>query len=217
MAAPRQLSTEYLILRKTPYSETSLVVAGISPELGQLHFLASGARRISRRHVPSVDVFRLFRVEFREGKTDLHRWQSADLVQSYGGVARDMGHFETAAWLARFALDNVMDGIAHPRFFRAMLVALERLSAPEGTVSSVTPEAVRCAAIVGAGLVFVEENGTLPEYLDSPRSAAQTRQLLSMAMGEAAPPPLTDENWTQLRTWLTALLIQAECRVPDRG
>ena len=41
--------TEFLILRKTPFSDSSLVVAGISPEHGQIHFMVRGARKLGKR------------------------------------------------------------------------------------------------------------------------------------------------------------------------
>ena len=41
--------TRYMILRKTPFRDTSLVVAGVSADYGRLDFVLKGARAISTK------------------------------------------------------------------------------------------------------------------------------------------------------------------------
>ena len=213
MDPARQISTDFLVLRKTPFSETSLVVAGIAPELGQVHFLVRGARRLGKRQYPLVDLFRLLHVRCRATSAELHHWQAADLVRDFGAVARDVGTFRTAAWLARFALANVPEGMPSPRFFHAMLTALQRLAD-----ASATPPAAVCishAAVLGACLTFLDESGVLPDYRDEPETARRCRLLLSMGLGENGVPELSQQTWEQLRRWVESILRWAEYTVPD--
>ena len=210
----RDISTDFLVLRKTPFSDTSLVVAGISPDQGQLHFLAQGALRLGKRDFPTVDIFRVLRVQFRPGRGELHRWRSVELAADYSGVARNLAAFRQAGWLARFALANVVPGMAHPHFYAALLVAFARL-ADTTDPAETAADASRHASVTGACLVFLEESGLLSSYEHDPVAARQGRELLRLGLGEADMPALTAETWARLHDWLIALLRHAECTVPD--
>jgi len=211
MPSATPISTDYLILRKTPYSDTSLVVAGVSPEHGQLHFLVRGGRRVSKRQFPVADVFRVVSVQYREGRGELYSWRSAELVTDFMGVARNVKAFQTAGWLARFALANVPPAMAVPRFYGAMLTALQRLADPEQAGDPLG----RQAALVGACIVYLDENGLLPERPDNPRAAERRRALLDMGAGAAAPPPLDPDVWSRVQARAFALLDDAGCVLPE--
>lgn len=207
------ISTDVLVLRKTPYSDTSLIIAGLSPEHGQIHLLARGARRTGKRDFPVVDLFRVIRVEFRQGKGELYTLRSADLVADFAGVARHMEAFDAAGWLARLALGNVMQGVAHPRFFKALTVALERLARPQA--GGALHPGLRRGCVVGCALILLDESGLLPDYHGNQQAADQCRQLLRAAVGDADLPQITEATWDRLHTWTFSLLHYAECKVPD--
>ena len=204
---------EFLVLRKTPYSESSLVVAGIAPEQGLLQFLVRGARKVGRRSFPSVDVFRTLRVQFRAGRSSLLSWHTAELAVDYARVARDITAFNAAAWLARFALANVMPNSAHERFFGAMCVALQRLATGQG--EGCRGEQLALAARVCACLVYLDEAGLLPAFADDARSAHQCAVLLAAGAGERTLPVVGPETWQALFEWTSSMLRQAECVVPN--
>jgi len=211
MPTASTIEAQFLVLRKTPYAETSLIVAGISPSHGQLHFLVRGGRRTGRRQFPLVDIFRLLRVQFRPGRGELYTWQAADAVAEFSGVASYPVAFRTAAWLAAFALGNVEANTPNPRFFRALCVALKRLSELAG------PEAVAplaAAAVVGTALVFLDENGLLAHYTGDPQQEQRRELLLNMGHGDCQPPTLSLDDWHRLRTWAVALLHHSDSRVP---
>lgn len=212
------VTTQFLVLRKTPYSETSLVLAGLSPDVGQVHFLVRGARRLGRRQFPVADLFRILNVQYRCGRGELHSWQSAEVATDFSGVARDARAFAVAGWLARFALGNVTGEVPHPRFFAALQVALGRLvqaaaSAPADAATAVA--ALTAPVMVGAGMVFLDEHGLLPDYVDQPRLARQREWLLAMGAGAAEPRPLPPEDWDRLRDWVFHMLRFSDCRVPN--
>ena len=212
MPEQSEIRTPYLILRKTGYSETSLIVAGITPESGRVHFLVRGARRLGRRQFPVVDLFRVLDVVYRAGRGDLHRWRAAALQEDFARLGRSFAAFCAAGWLARLALDNVMPNVPHPRFFTALLCSLRRLSGP-------VPDAdaglfLLTAAKLGPALVFLEENGSLPVGTGSAPAAAPTAALLDMALGAGPVPTLPAATWDRLWDWMLQLLRQSECRIP---
>jgi hypothetical protein len=198
------------VLRKTPYAEASLVVAGISPEFGQLHFMVRGSRRLGRRSFPLVDLFRVLEVQYRPGKGDLLTWSSAELAADYAGVARDPETFEAAGWLAKFALSNVPAQVEHARFFQAMQVGLGRL---QSAVRRPDAAAVAAAVRIGVCLVFLDESGQLPDYAHRPEQAAKREFLLRMALGEEAIPERSLPDWQRLEVWTLTQLRQAECHL----
>ena len=83
--------TRYMILRKTPFRDTSLVVAGISADHGRLDFVLKGARAIGKRQFPTADVFREFLLEFRPSRRpdSMPSLVALDLVADHDGIARD--------------------------------------------------------------------------------------------------------------------------------
>jgi recombinational DNA repair protein (RecF pathway) len=214
MDARPQIETRFLVLRLTPYSDTSLIVAGLSPELGQLHFLVRGAKRLGPKRFPLLDLFRVLQVSYRDTGAEMHRLGGADLVADHAGVARTLTAFQTAGWLARFALANTPAGLGQEALFEALCVGLGRLA-------SLTPAddavAVADAVVVGVLLAYLQEGGWLAEQTGDERAARQCQCLLAMAAGRAEPPRLTAANWHDLRRWAASLAQAAECQMPERG
>lgn len=208
------IETEFLVLRLTPYSDTSLVAAGISPSQGRLGFLVRGARRLGPRQFPVLDLFRVLRITYRDTRAELHRLTSADLVADHGRLAQSFPSFKAAEWLARFALVNVLPGVGHEALFTALRIGLGRLA------KQVPPEAVQAQAdsvVTGVLLAYLQEAGWLADYEQGEASGRQCRTLLEMASGRQPPPQLTPGNWHDLRHWAASLARAAECEVPDQA
>lgn len=193
--------TEALILRKTAYSESSIIIAALTPQLGQRHFLAKGARKTGKRRFPAIDLFRHVRLHYRPARTsDLHTLGEVDGIAAFNGVAQRPEHFSVAGELARFCLANTVDMVPAPQLFAAMLGALRRLAGPP--FPGMVP-ALRLAV----PLVCLQEHGLLPDYRDTPDAARQLRRLMAVATDPDAPlPDYTEAVWTRLAQWLDALL-----------
>lgn len=205
------LETEFLVLRKTPYSDTSLIVAGIAPHEGQVHLLVRGGRRLGSRRFPIVDVFRVLNVQYRRSQSRLISLRSAELQEDFLGICQCPEHLLAAGRLARFALDNTHRELASPLFFEAFLQALRRLAGSYvGEGPDVPAEALVDATMVSVLVVFLAEHGLLPTE-DDPRKAVQQKQLLDAALGRVPAPCLTPERWHALRDWCAALARYSGC------
>lgn len=214
MTASRQdYHSDVIVLRKTPYSDTSLIVAGLTPERGQIHFLIRGGRRISRKQFPVVDLFRLLSVDYREGRGELCNLGGAELVEDYSGVAHSVRCYRAASWLGAFSLRNILSGMEHPSYFSALRIGLGRLSsmALSGNVSE---SAVR-AVVVGLCVVYLEEGGWLDVSDGAGSVGERCRALLAMALGAGPAPRLTAESWDGLLRWVFGCVREADCDVPD--
>lgn len=194
----------FLVLRKTPYQSSSLIVSGLSPELGQMGFFIRVPGLKSKKAFSSFDLFQLLRVNFRKGKGELFYCEEAECLADYSALASSYENFQAACWMAKFALGNVLPGLSHPRFFAAMLVALRRLSSREQSPAAV---------LTGLSLTWLEEAGCLNSITFSAAEMAQCQFLLQMAAG-GDMPVLEEENWQQLWLWSFSQLRLCECHIP---
>lgn len=203
-------TTHFIVLRKTPYGESSVVAAGLSEGEGRMAFLVRGARRLGRREYPVVDLFRCLRVRFRSGtRSSLHRWFGADGVDDFGALARHSRRYLCAAALARFLLRETAEGAPMPQTYTALHAGLRRLAeAAPNTHEDILLPAVR----VGILLTFLHENGELDVDSFRGKDEEQLQLLLRMAAGEERVPRLTPSTWCRLDKWTRRLLESADYR-----
>jgi len=200
------LATDFVVLRKTPYGDSRLIVAGISPDQGQLAFIVPNPLPGSKSGFPHLDLFRWVKIAYRPSSGKLHHCQDADLVQDFSGLTRNYPSFQAACWIAQFTLANVQPETTPEHYFHALTVALRRLAEPNAQ-----PDPV----LTGVAVAFLFEEGWLDGYQQSDQLMEQCKQLLLMSAG-APPPKLTPPCWSQLFAWTCQLLAQSDCTVPTR-
>lgn len=208
------IETEFLVLRKTDYSETSLILAGLSPDCGQIHFLARGARKLGKKSFPVADLFRVLQVKYTPGKSDLHTWRDVEMVRDFSSLVTRVRAYNAASWLAGFALHNTAGDSPVPRFYRALTLALERLQKAAAAPAAATDANIMLAPVVCAGVVYLDENGLLPDYRGKPDARHRRDILLAAGDGIGEFPRIPAKNWKTLFGWLERTLIRQECRLP---
>jgi recombinational DNA repair protein (RecF pathway) len=196
---------DFLVLRVTQYGENSLIAAGVSPEQGRLSFMVHGGRGSGRRGVSPFRLFSRLHLVYTPSTRELQKCTSAELVGDYGGVSQDYGRYACACWLSQFSLANVLPGLSLEYYFRSLAVGLERLSANRSVPTA--------AVLTGILLVYMQENGFLPQMEGDPKGQSQCQLLLQMALGGDIPA-LQEQNWLALRDWTIGLLRQTDCIVP---
>jgi DNA repair protein RecO len=202
------IQTEGLVLRQTPYSETSLIVVLLTADHGQVHVMLKGARRSGRRSFPAVDLFRCVRVIYRPSRSgDLHTAREAELVTAHDSIASRRRAYAAAGWLARTTLQNTIDGQPAPRVYDALLRAFGRLADP--ATSTVEPVAL------AVGFVILAEHGLLPDLSADPAREAQMAAVLAYAAAADAPcPDFPADTWLRLLAWLGTHLDRAGMKPP---
>ena len=196
------------MLRKTPYSESSLVIATLS-ENGQQHFILRGALQTGKRRFPAVDLFRLIRVVYRPAaRSDLHTAREAECLDAYSQISRHAAHYQAAGWLSRLVLDNSGLEDPMPKLHAALAAAFRRLD-------SATPAA--CLPIMlGTTFVLLHESGNLPAFDDQPEIRRQVEQMRECAVDPATPYPNYEAAvWRRLRDWIQMFLLQHNFKVPQ--
>lgn len=196
--------TQFLVLRKTVYLGQSLIVTGVSPQHGQMSFFIRGQYGV-RGKFQYFDLFRLLQVQYRRSSGDLCYCENAEICSDFGQVAQFYPNYQASCWIAKFGLDNILPALEIPRFFTALVVALQRLA---------ERRQAREGVLTGAALVYLDEGGWLNDRPLTPRERAQCQLLLQMAAG-GAMPALEPANWQSLWQWSYFQLAQCDCRLPS--
>ena len=175
--------TRYMILRKTPFRDTSLVVAGISADYGRLDFVLKGARAIGKKQFPTADVFREYLLEFRPARRaeSMPTLVSLDLTASHDGIAQSMDCYLAACSFAAETLRRAQPMLEMPltwQAFSVMLTRMERMLSPK-------------IPLMLARLAVLREHGMLSDVVPYPDLIAP---LFRCAVEADAPWPEIDET-----------------------
>ena len=96
-------STQGIILRLRPLTETSLIVNWLTPELGRITTVAKGARRTKSPFGGKLDLFYTADFSFsRNRRSELHLLREASLKETHGAIRRDIGKLRQASYAVAF-------------------------------------------------------------------------------------------------------------------
>lgn len=194
-------STSMIVLSRTPYRESSLIVVGISPDYGRLQLVCSKAQKISGADYPLVDLFRELSVEFTESKSALKNARELDLLAANYHLPEIPVNYRLAGKMAAFLLANIKDDLPMPYTYDSLSWILAHLS-------NETPEDIRwtpmqCAVVLKAA--FLCENGLLPQSTDE-RSTAFLENVVAAGIDKSSLPRCPAEYWAQLNDWLGRIM-----------
>jgi DNA repair protein RecO len=187
--------TNFIILRKTPYHETSLIIAGISRQYGRIDLLVKGAKKISSKSLPSIDLFREIEITVNPKKEGLQAIYSAELISNFDNIAMRKNSYLDACEISKFTLRNSHPMVPTPLMYQAIKTAFQSLSnSGERLLSPLVK------------LVFLEEHGLLPELSPEQKSESKVLgELLSAAKGLSSFPSITPEYMRDIINWIEAL------------
>ena len=198
------LETDFIVLRKTQYGDSKLIVNGLTPT-GRLSFIVYGAIGSGKRGGLVFELFRHLHVSYAETDRELQKCKDAEILADYSSLVRDFDSYSAACWLSQFSLANMPSGLDCQCFFESIRIGLERLA---------NQTTLPAAIVTGIVLVYLREGGWLSDYEDSPQSARQIQILLDMALGGDIPR-LAKDNWEALHKWTLDLLsLNDGCIMP---
>ena len=196
------VSTDLLVLRKTPYKETSLIINTLSRDYGRLDFIVQGGKRVSKKSFPVIDLFREIHAEFKMNESGFNKLYSKELVANHDAIVNYPDNYLAACEITKFLSANTQPHLAVPMLYTAAKNSLAQLS--------VCKQAVPWAAIVK--LVYLFEQGLLPELLGgegSRESEESKRELLDriicFALGKLDVPEINLNYWRILGEWVDSL------------
>ncbi len=194
--------TSLIVLRRIPYSETSLVANCLSPDLGRVDILVKGALRMEKRKFPEIDLFNEIAVFFRESRSGtLHTLTKSELLASALEIADHPANLASAMDIARFILANTHFNMHTPRLYKAMRTMIADLMTADAGASWRT--FIR--------LVYLDEQGFLPNYdgkTESANFAKMLHDVFSFCDRKIPMKPnLTAKYIEKLRAWTGSVCL----------
>ncbi|HJO95185.1 MAG TPA: recombination protein O N-terminal domain-containing protein [Victivallales bacterium] len=193
--------TEVIILRKIPYSETSLIINSLSPEYGRLDFIIKGARRISKKSFPEIDIFRKLKIEFKEiaMSKNLISPLSFDLIEDNDRIAGYPEAISRIYKIISFILKNIHAGVScrfvYDAFDNMLCKTSEGKEYPFFLIK----------------LIYLYENGLLPNELSVSDKDNKNKKILNLlinsAIGKIDTLKLPDEYVQSLNKWVNNLCL----------
>lgn len=200
------VSGTFIVLRKVPYLESSLIISGLSPEYGRIDFLIKGERRISKKKSPEVDLFRVFNVEYAEKHSSLLNPLLMEYVKNYDRIAYYPERLTELSTTVNFLLRNEHYGVSCKLVYSALINHLERVIQKSHT------------SIMYIKLAYLFENGLLSHSLTSSendgeiRAQAAVKMILAFAVGatDKLNLSLSQEYSSRLEKWIESLCASGD-------
>ena len=190
--------TNLIVLRKTQYRESSIIVAGLAPELGRMDVVVKGAKKLTKKSFPSVDLFREISIEISNRKNSLHSVYSADLISNNDNIASFHSNYLIACDISKFILRSSHPELASPMLYKALKNIFHTLS-----IDKCEPYYLSLIK-----LIFLHEHGILPQFSESEKEQKNLlSQLLNHALGNGELPELDDKYWKELDKWIDQCLL----------
>src|SRR3954467_13489483 len=92
-------STQGIVLRTYPLTETSLIVHWLTPDLGRIATVAKGARRPKSTFRGKLDLFYFADFSFaRSAKSELHNLREVVLRDTHAALRKDFTRLQQASY-----------------------------------------------------------------------------------------------------------------------
>ena len=128
------LKSPGLILKKTPFSDSSLILKVYTCESGLITLIAKGAKRPKSKFHGLLDFFTLDQFVYpAKSKTEIHTLMEADLIRDFPRLKSDPARQSLAHVFLELYLRYVPEPARSPPHFELLLERLERIDeAPAG-------------------------------------------------------------------------------------
>ncbi|MFQ5748586.1 MAG: DNA repair protein RecO [Planctomycetota bacterium] len=120
-----------IVLRRWPYSETSLVLRALTPASGTVSLFARGVHRMKSGQLGVLDTWALIHAEYGEGEhSDLHPLYRSSLEHRFSGISENPDRIVAAAVRAELAELAAPPGSPSEPAFLYLLEGLQELDRP---------------------------------------------------------------------------------------
>ncbi|HRR28232.1 MAG TPA: DNA repair protein RecO [Victivallales bacterium] len=194
--------TQAIVLRKVPYSESSLIISCLTPDYGRLDLMVKGARRIQKKKYPEFDIFNELQVFFVESLSgNIHNINSSELVNSGINIANNPQNFKKALSIVKFILNNTHFNMRTSRLYLALRKMIADMS-----INIVFNEWE-----LFIKLTYLSEEGFLPKF-DNDEKFAKFADFLTKLNAycedkNVEKPQLTENYIEKLIKWVDNICI----------
>ena len=194
-------STPLIVLSRTPYRESSLIIVGLSPDYGKLQLICNGALKSAVSGGVTADLFRELSVEFTRSRSSLLNLREMELISANDKLADLPVNWRLAGKMAAFLLANIKEDLPMPYTYDSFSSVLKHLSGTMPEEERWTP--MQCAVVLKTA--FLCENGLLPQNTDE-KSTAFLENVVAAGIDNSALPRCPMEYWAKLNDWLGTVI-----------
>jgi DNA repair protein RecO (recombination protein O) len=205
-------STQGIILRTRPFTETSLLVDWLTSDLGRLHTVARGARRPKSPFRGRLDLF--FEADLslvRSRTSSLHTLREVVVRETHGLLRSGLEPLRQASYAAALIEQTTERDAPLPAVFELLRGFLAGLSGAPGS---------KCA-LFAFELKLLRELGLQPDLSSAsltPGARQAADRLLQLDWPAIRPLRLTQSQSIELDRFLRAFLLYHLGRIPpSRG
>ena len=185
--------TEAIIIGRTRYSETTLIVHWCCPEMGLFRTIAKGALRPKSAFAGTLDLFVTAEIRFARAKNgDLHTLAEARWTNPRLGLRQSYGRVLAATYLVKVIALVVEPHAPIQAIYELLTKALNYLNDHDPSGAFVERFELRLAedlGLVGEGISAVGESARAIEESFHRRLPVQRRQLLEWITEHSAVAP----------------------------
>ncbi len=194
-------NTQMIVLKRSPYRESDLIVSGFSPDFGRLDLVfRHGAKADGSAKTPAADLYSEMELEFSEpsrADSTLGNFKDGSVIENFAGLAEKLRHYNFAGAVGSFLLKNSKYNLPMPYTYDVLRGVLASLAAgnPPWTL-------VQDSCLIK--LVFLYESGLLPGSGEANRDFFES--LIAAGMDGDVLPQAAPAYWKDLNAYFDALI-----------
>jgi len=168
-----------LILRTRPFTETSLIVNWLTPDLGRISTVAKGARRAKSPFRGKLDLFYEGDFSFqRSRRSELHTLREVVLRETKAALRQELGYLQQASYCATLIEQTTETQTPLPEVYELF----------RGFIHALTKQPPRPRTVFAFELKLLEILGLAPDLAES-KLPADAKVLVTA---------LTETDWEDL-------------------
>ena len=153
-----KLSSAAIVLRRWPYSESSLVFRALTPKLGTISILAKGVHKLKSGKIGVIDTWALVDIDVsRRPKAEMFNLTECKLLDRMSGLSDDVQRLNVAGILAELAETASPAGQQSTDVFLWLQQWLQRLSEGDNYRMVLCRSTLEILDILGMSLVLPKE------------------------------------------------------------
>jgi DNA repair protein RecO (recombination protein O) len=143
-------STSGIIVRVRPFTETSLIVHWLTPELGRIATIAKGALRPKSAFRGKLDLFYLADISFnRSQRSELHVLREVVVRETHPALRQDLARLQQVSYAAALIEQVTETDTPIPEVYELMMSVLRRILASPSDPLTVFAFEMRLLGIMG--------------------------------------------------------------------
>lgn len=120
--------TDGVVIQRTDFGESDLIVTLYTSDLGMVKGIAKGAKRSKKRFVNNLQPFSYIRIVFSEGRGGLIRLDEADMIQPFFRISENISKVLYGSYFLEIIKEMTGEKESNPQLFELLVTFLSLLN-----------------------------------------------------------------------------------------